>query len=493
MRRPRWCERMTRDGALSAMKISRQVLGRIRDTVGSMPPETGGMLGGNRDVGMVTHFHFDQAATQTGATYSPDCELLNRILSEEWNPAGVRLMGFVHSHPRSCRTPSGGDEVYANRILAAIPDMDRLLLPIVMTDGDKGRFELLGFTATRNADTLAVQKIPIAVEDQDVAAETCVSFKELATFARVRRAYDLDQLQRARIVAVGCGGAAEFLEALARAGVGEFVLIDGDVVSETNLATQQTYRCDIGRMKVEAIAERIEDINPHAIVKPLYLFSHQLADEDFGRLLRVVRRREQPGVTLLCGMTDSFRAQARVNRLALQYVVPSLCAQVYFEGRGAEVTFTHPETTPACHRCMLSSRYQAYLHEGFRNETTSDGTPIGSTGRLNALKFLVAMALLHHGTEHPRWGQMLHRIGNRNLIQVRLDPDLDLPVFDRVFGTADRTRIFCDETVWLPQLPDNPANGYPTCPDCGGTGDLRHAMGTIPDTREVRCQPCGNF
>jgi proteasome lid subunit RPN8/RPN11 len=466
--------------------MSRQVLGRIRDTVGSMPPETGGMLGGNRDLDMVTHFHFDRLAARTHATYSPDHELLTRILTEEWNPAGVRLMGFVHSHPRSCRTPSDGDEVYAHRILGAIPAIGRLLLPIVMTPGDSGHFELLPFAVSRNAGKAAVQEIPLVVEDEDVTADTQVSFKESAAFARVRLAYDLVRHQRARVVALGCGGAAEFLEMVARAGVGEFVLIDRDVVSETNLATQQTYRRDIGRMKVEAVAERLRDINPHAIVKPLYLFSDQLADERFGSLLRVRHQQEQPGVTLLCGMTDSFEAQARVNRLALQFGVPSLCAQVYFEGRGAEVTFTHPETTPACHRCVLNSRYRAYLQGGFRNDTTSDGTPIGSTGRLNSLKFFVAMALMHHGTEHPRWGQMLNRIGNRNLIQIRLDPDLNLPVFDRVFGAADKTRIFCDEAVWLPQLPDNPANGYPTCPDCGGTGDLRHAMGTIPDTREMR-------
>jgi len=484
--------RENRDGASWAMRVSPQVVARIRDTVGSMPPETGGMLGGNRDLNMVTDFHLDRGATCTRATYSPDDRLLNRVLTEEWNPAGVRLMGFVHSHPRSCRTPSGGDEVYADRILAAIPDLDRLLLPIVMTEGNDGHFELLPFAAKRNAGTLEIERIPLVVADADVAASARVSFSELTTFARVRLAYDLDQLQRARIVAVGCGGAAEFLEGLARAGVGEFVLIDRDVVSETNLATQQTYRRDIGRMKVEAIAERIEDINPHTIVKPLYLFSDQLTDEDFMRLLRIRRQGVQPGVTLLCGMTDSFHAQARVNLLALQFGVPSLCAQVYFEGRGAEVTFTHPETTPACHRCILNSRYRAYLHEGFRNDTTSDGTPIGSTGRLNALKFFIAMALLHHGTEHPRWGQMLTRIGNRNLVQVRLHPDVDLPVFARVFGNADPVRTFCDETVWLPQLPDNPANGYPTCPDCGGTGHLRHAMGTIPDTREMRRQPCGN-
>jgi hypothetical protein len=444
------------------------------------------MIGGNPDLGVVTHFHFDDEASRTRATYSPDCQMLNRILAEEWNPAGIRLMGFVHSHPKWVRMPSSGDEVYAKRILAAVPEMDRLLLPIVMAEPDNGHFELLPFAAKRNGEGVTVDGLQLVVSDQGVRGEPIVRFRELAMFARVRSAYDLDRLQSARIVVVGCGGAAEFVELIARAGVGEFVLIDRDTVSETNLATQQVYRRDLGRSKVECLAERIKDINPHAFVKPVRLSSDELADEAFGHLLHGLTDLRPPALTLLCGMTDSFEAQARVNLLALQFGVASMCAQVYAEGRGAEVTFTHPETTPACHRCALSSRYRAYLQEGFRNGTTSDGTPIGSTSRLNSTKFLIAMALLHHGTDHPRWGRMLERIGKRNLVQLRLDPDLDLPAFGRVFGGADRTRMFCDDTVWLPQSPDGPFSGYPTCPDCGGTGDLRTAVGAIADTRLMR-------
>jgi hypothetical protein len=107
---------------------------------------------------------------------------------------------------------------------------------------------------------------------------------------------------------------------------------------------------------------------------------------------------------------------------------------------------------------------------------------------LNAAKFLVAMALLHHKTHHPRWGRMLERIGNRNLVQLRMDPDLNLPVFERVFGRADRTRVFCDDAVWLPQLPENPNTGFAACPDCGGSGNLRGVAGRIADTRLMRGQ-----
>ena len=101
---------------------------------------------------------------------------------------------------------------------------------------------------------------------------------------------------------------------------------------------------------------------------------------------------------------------------------------------------------------------------------------------MNSTKLFVALALLHHGTAHPRWGRLLERIGNRNLVQLRLDPDLALPVFERVL-CGDRDRVFSDEAVWLPQQPEGSATGRTPCPDCGGTGDLRSAIGTLTDTR----------
>jgi len=41
-------------------------------------------------------------------------------------------------------------------------------------------------------------------------------------------------------------------------------------------------------------------------------------------------------------------------------------------------------------------------------------------------------------------------------------------------------------TIWLPQKPDCPENGYPTCPDCNGIDDLRRVIGRFGDTRIMR-------
>jgi len=301
-------------------------------------------------------------------------------------------------------------------------------------------------------------------------------------FERVRDAYDLGHLAQCRVVAIGVGGAAAFVEDLTRAGVGQLVLVDPDVVSETNVATQQTYLRDVGRPKVDCLRDRLLDINPDAIVEVRQqALDEGFDDATFEQLALAPLDGPKPAVVLVCGLTDNFYAQARVNRLALQFGLPSLCAGLYSEGRCAEITFTYPRVTPACHRCILSSRYAAYLEQEFKNDVTSHGSPIFSTTRLNALKGAIAMALLHHPTDHPRWGALLQRIGNRNLVQIRMDPDLattlGFTVFDRVFGPGDRERILMDEAVWLPQEPEG------DCPECHGTGDLCNAIGAFTDTR----------
>ena len=175
--------------------------------------------------------------------------------------------------------------------------------------------------------------------------------------------------------------------------------------------------------------------------------------------------------------------------MSLTLGVPALFAQVYRAGAAAEVIFTHPDTTGQCLRCVTSGRFDAYLTGGFRNDAGSQGAQYYATPRLNALKFFVAMALLHHGSPHPFWGGMLQRLGQRNCSLIRCDPDLSqtlkLKTFDEVLAGALPDQTFVDETIWRPQHPEHPTTGYPhACPDCGGTGDLHNAIGSCGNTLE---------
>ncbi len=91
----------------------------------------------------------------------------------------------------------------------------------------------------------------------------------------------MTRLARSRVAVFGIGGVGSFaVEALARANVGSFLLVDDDLICRTNInrqihATSRT----VGRPKVEVMRERIMDINRRAQVDILQtFFSGQCSD-----------------------------------------------------------------------------------------------------------------------------------------------------------------------------------------------------------------------
>lgn len=504
----------------SAMVITRDVFLNITQSIGSRPAESGGMLGGAEDSNKISHFEFDTLSSCTGATYTPDTKSLNRKLDNVWNPNGIRLKGMIHSHPGHYAQPSSGDLIYAERFLKSIDDLDYFYMPIVIPATHHVECKIVPFIAYLESGSVKCKPIKLKITGNisSVSPLSPPANKETGTYdignikinraagkfktqdegflERVKGAYDTNLLARVRIIHIGTGGAAEYIEELARAGVGSQVLIDPDIVEEKNIGTQQVYLSDVGQPKVEVLKKRLLNINSSAQIIAYQGVLDDITDDDFEKLLSTPSHIShldnaecKPEVTIICGLTDNFQAQARVNRLALKFALPSMCAQVYLEGRGAEVTFTHPETTEACHRCILSSRYEAYLVKKKSNEVTSSGTPIFSTTRLNAIKGFITLALAHHGSNHQRWGDMLTRIGNRNLIQIRMDPDLATTVGLDVFNNEyvnNSERVFFDEALWLSQKSENPDNGYQSCPDCGGLSDLTLCKNDPDNTMHVR-------
>ncbi len=73
-----------------------------------------------------------------------------------------------------------------------------------------------------------------------------------------------DKLKAAKVAVFGLGGVGSYIaEALARAGVGELHLIDGDEVALSNINRQLfALRSTLGKKKTEAAKERLLDINP---------------------------------------------------------------------------------------------------------------------------------------------------------------------------------------------------------------------------------------
>ncbi|HOE09497.1 MAG TPA: tRNA threonylcarbamoyladenosine dehydratase [Treponemataceae bacterium] len=107
--------------------------------------------------------------------------------------------------------------------------------------------------------------------------QTVSSCSENEQFSRTSKLIGLENVQKLNnltVVVFGLGGVGSYtVEALARAGVSSFILIDADTICESNINRQLiALHSTVGRAKVEAAKERILDINPGAKVTTHQLF-----------------------------------------------------------------------------------------------------------------------------------------------------------------------------------------------------------------------------
>ncbi|MFO7896083.1 MAG: tRNA threonylcarbamoyladenosine dehydratase [Candidatus Cloacimonadales bacterium] len=72
------------------------------------------------------------------------------------------------------------------------------------------------------------------------------------------------KFQASRVAIMGLGGVGSYAaEALARSGIGKFLLVDFDTISETNINRQlPALHSTIGQLKTEAMRQRLLQINP---------------------------------------------------------------------------------------------------------------------------------------------------------------------------------------------------------------------------------------
>lgn len=118
-----------------------------------------------------------------------------------------------------------------------------------------------------------------------------------------------------RVAIVGAGGTGSFIATeLTYLGLANFLLVDPDVVDETNLnRLLGATHADIGKFKVEQMGRWIKSINPEA---SCYECNADIIEEDIANYLLDV------DFIFLC--TDSHASRAVVNQVAYQYLIPTI-------------------------------------------------------------------------------------------------------------------------------------------------------------------------
>lgn len=94
-----------------------------------------------------------------------------------------------------------------------------------------------------------------------------------------------DAICSATVLVAGVGGVGGYaVEMLARAGVGNLIIIDDDVVKESNINRQIIATAkNVGASKVQLMKERISDINPQASVLAIRDF---IDEDNVGEFIR---------------------------------------------------------------------------------------------------------------------------------------------------------------------------------------------------------------
>ena len=509
-----------------SITFSDEVLNAFRNDVGKYHPETGGMLASTKDKNRIDQCYFDSHSKNTSGTFYYDVESMSEVY-RGWKAKGYATNGIYHSHPIGAIRPSYHDISTALLHLDFFK-LDYFYLPIFQPQRN-GQYRMYLYVVRKQKDQLdvtleysikaeqvgyvyeqckewnmsySIEKLRAYRKTVDTpqhqklqpvnsGAVSCKEMKENDYFCKVRSLYP-DKVLDKVIVCIGTGGARSFLENMARSGFRNFVLMDADVVSPSNIATQGVFVSEMGKKKVNVIRDRIMDINPNAKVLSVDRFlDDDLSDESFKAYLDSFQGKA-PKDYLILGCTDNFEAQKRSSLLALKYGMPYLAAMMYEGGAAAELIFVYPGVTESCPRCLLRDRFEKY-ENGFVNDVDSSSCPIFATERMNALKgYIALMMLMYQEAPESIFNTMLDKVKDRNFVEIRLNPylkesRLGIGLFDRVLESASRY-TFMDETLWIPQHPDRPEYGEDPCLLCGGTGDLRTLQNEWrdTDTRSIR-------
>ncbi len=124
-----------------------------------------------------------------------------------------------------------------------------------------------------------------------------------------------DVMSKKTAVICGCGSVgSEAALALARSGVGHFVLVDMDTLEIHNICRHKLGIRDLGRYKAKAVAEAIHNINPDAEVKTYVCGIEKLTADDLAAAVG--------GDGLLVATADSRTANAYANDLAKELNIP---------------------------------------------------------------------------------------------------------------------------------------------------------------------------
>lgn len=368
-------------------------------------------------VDWVRHHYSSNVASvpKSGVWYRADTELHNASLQAAARHVSVTIDTF-RSHVRGMRAPDRNGGRFA----------------ITVAIGDSGEIDFAGWVVSAEA----ASRFPVEVVDETADL-----------FAPLGEGWPRDALDGKLLTIVGCGSiGSAAAEALSAYAVRNIALVDPEHLEQRNLSRHRLLQRDLGRLKVNALADALTDRDEKLTVHR-YPFD-VITDADLMRPLFA-----ESAFILVC--SDGVASRRAANHLACRAGVPAVFACVLESGGIGEILRVLPLRT-ACLFCSREQLLEAgamdpeprldrgYAQGGGHLPMSAVGGDLDLVGRLAARAAISTLL-----TEE---GYALERLpGDHAVIGLRPPPDLAPPF--------DVTRS--GEIKWHPLSP--PAADCPSC------------------------------
>ncbi len=176
------------------------------------------------------------------------------------------------------------------------------------------------------------------------------------TFDRIESLFDIQLFADVQVLVAGCGsGGANVALQLVMSGVPNFTLLDRDTLETENVIRHVCGRKYLGRKKVDAVADVLQDRNPNVIVTKI--------DCDIMTYAGLDAEIRKADVVVLA--TDNEPTRYLINSLCVQNRTPFVVGRVFTRGIGGEVFAFRPEEG-GCLACLEAFLQRTTFREGIK-------------------------------------------------------------------------------------------------------------------------------
>ncbi len=173
---------------------------------------------------------------------------------------------------------------------------------------------------------------------------------KLELYSRSKGLLEVESISKKSVGIVGLGsGGSPIAVELAKAGIGNFTLIDFDRLELSNVSRHVCGVNDLGRFKTYAVRDLIWQKNPYANV----ITSEIDVNVNMQECANVLSK-----VDIIICASDNDRSRFFLNELALKFKIPAIFGRAITRAIGGDVLRVRPFKGP-CYNCLYSQNVRS--------------------------------------------------------------------------------------------------------------------------------------